>query len=325
MTQQGLNRDAGRNPAIPPIDNLDKCRNILACTECQSPLDMAPAVTQVTCLRCGKQYPIISGVPVMLKGSDAAAINIGANAQPARSVLRKLPLIGRFLRWVLNPPAGLINVAAAENYRCLREMLSGLDHPKLLFVGGADGLGFGSIHLGQKLLQSVINTDVALMPGVDLVADGHCLPFVDESFDGVVVQSVLQHTREPKVVVDEILRVLRPGGCVYSEIPFLQRYYPGYDFQRLTLEGLEFLFRDFEAIRTGISNGPASALAHVGAYAFAALLAFRSEAFYKILVTTFRWAFAPLRYLDWLVKDHEHSVEVAGGFYFLGRKQQGAH
>ena len=46
------------------------------------------------------------------------------------------------------------------------------------------------------------------------VADGALLPFADASFDGCRIERVLQHVPSPAAVLDEVRRVLRPGGAV---------------------------------------------------------------------------------------------------------------
>ncbi|WP_328972776.1 methyltransferase domain-containing protein [Streptomyces sp. NBC_00239] len=46
------------------------------------------------------------------------------------------------------------------------------------------------------------------------VADGHRLPFAAGRFDGAWADRVLQHVAEPARVLDELLRVVRPGGRV---------------------------------------------------------------------------------------------------------------
>jgi 2-polyprenyl-3-methyl-5-hydroxy-6-metoxy-1,4-benzoquinol methylase len=45
------------------------------------------------------------------------------------------------------------------------------------------------------------------------------LPFEDESFDVVVAAEVLEHCREPRLVVDEAARVLRLGGPIAGSVP----------------------------------------------------------------------------------------------------------
>ena len=45
------------------------------------------------------------------------------------------------------------------------------------------------------------------------------LPFQDATFDVVVAGELLEHLRDPKRVVSEVLRVLRPGGTFVASVP----------------------------------------------------------------------------------------------------------
>lgn len=47
-----------------------------------------------------------------------------------------------------------------------------------------------------------------------VVAAGELLPFNTAAFEACRMERTLQHVRDPDAVVDEILRVLRPGGRV---------------------------------------------------------------------------------------------------------------
>ena len=46
------------------------------------------------------------------------------------------------------------------------------------------------------------------------VADAHHLPFANEAFDGVVLSEVLEHVKDPGIVLAEAARVLGPGGVM---------------------------------------------------------------------------------------------------------------
>lgn len=50
------------------------------------------------------------------------------------------------------------------------------------------------------------------VPGTFLIADGEKLPFADNTFDVVYSNGVLHHTPDTAGAVEEIHRVLRPGG-----------------------------------------------------------------------------------------------------------------
>ena len=50
-------------------------------------------------------------------------------------------------------------------------------------------------------------------------ADVSTLPFANDSFDGVLLNNVLEHFEKPDEVFSEILRVLRDGGRLMIEVP----------------------------------------------------------------------------------------------------------
>lgn len=49
-------------------------------------------------------------------------------------------------------------------------------------------------------------------------ADGHKIPFSDESFDLVICTEVLEHVVNPRIVIQEIKRVLKPNGTAIIEM-----------------------------------------------------------------------------------------------------------
>jgi len=50
-------------------------------------------------------------------------------------------------------------------------------------------------------------------------ADAHLLPFLNDSFDGVLLNNVLEHLERPEDALSEIRRVLKKGGRLMIELP----------------------------------------------------------------------------------------------------------
>ncbi|GMV28427.1 MAG: hypothetical protein AMXMBFR59_05520 [Rhodanobacteraceae bacterium] len=74
--------------------------------------------------------------------------------------------------------------------------------------------------------------------------DAQQLPFLDASFDCLIVLDVLEHLPRPQASLIEAARVLRPGGIVLLHVPFAYPLHDRpYDFWRLTRHGLETLAR----------------------------------------------------------------------------------
>lgn len=59
--------------------------------------------------------------------------------------------------------------------------------------------------------------------GAALVGDARRLPFADGAFDRVIAAEVLEHIAEDRLVIAELVRVLRPGGTIAVTVP---RWWP---------------------------------------------------------------------------------------------------
>lgn len=79
-------------------------------------------------------------------------------------------------------------------------------------------------------------------------ADGLRLPFADESVDVVTMLDVLEHLSDDERALQEVWRVLRPGGAYVWSVPAYQRLWSAHDealhhFRRYELHGLSQLLR----------------------------------------------------------------------------------
>ena len=159
------------------------------------------------------------------------------------------------------------------------------------------------------------------MPGVNVVGDGHKLPFKDEIFDAVILEAVLEHVREPKMVVAEVGRVLRPGGWVCAGVPFMQGYHASpEDYQRYTVWGLENLFSDFQKLESGTCVGATSALHWIFREYVGILFSFGNIWLYKGLSLMVGWLTFPLVYLDGILKYNKNAHAIASAVFYIGRK-----
>lgn len=83
---------------------------------------------------------------------------------------------------------------------------------------GAKYLNLGS---GEEPMRDFVNVDVRADTGADVIHDLNVFPwpFADESFEQVTAQDVIEHLRDPIRVMEEVWRVLTPGGLVTMRTP----------------------------------------------------------------------------------------------------------
>jgi SAM-dependent methyltransferase len=76
--------------------------------------------------------------------------------------------------------------------------------------------------LRHSVFSNLITTEIQPTISTDVLCVGEDLPFADEQFDYVICASVLAYTRRPWDVAREITRVLKTGGTLLVDFPFLQ-------------------------------------------------------------------------------------------------------
>lgn len=81
------------------------------------------------------------------------------------------------------------------------------------------------------------------------VCDLQSIPVEDCRFDFITFNQVMEHLPEPKLVLAELYRVLKPGGkMIYTAPLFFEEHQQPYDFYRYTQFGLRYLFSSTEFV-----------------------------------------------------------------------------
>jgi SAM-dependent methyltransferase len=93
--------------------------------------------------------------------------------------------------------------------------------------------------------ENIVNFEIVDYDTTDVLGVGEHLPFCDNTFDAILSLAVLEHVRDPMQCANEIARVLKPGGKLLCQMPFLQPLhgYPHHYFNA-THQGLRRLFED---------------------------------------------------------------------------------
>lgn len=168
---------------------------------------------------------------------------------------------------------------------------------------------------------TVVSLDIESNAGVDVMADAHRLPFSADTIDAVFCVSTLEHVHRPPEVIKEICRVLKPGGIVYVNAPFVFPFHADPDdFHRFSQNGLRVLCNPFVEIQSGFNRGPASTICHLLVHFGAVLFCFNRKWIYGLLVDLFQWCFFWIKYLDYLIGRYDLAKVLHSGSFFLGRK-----
>jgi SAM-dependent methyltransferase len=92
-----------------------------------------------------------------------------------------------------------------------------------------------------------IGCDIQEGLGVDRIEDVHHLTFDDESVGTVIALETLEHVADPIRAVQEMHRILRPGGVLaISSLMFFPIHDHPWDYWRFTPEAFHLLLEPFE-------------------------------------------------------------------------------
>ena len=219
-----------------------------------------------------------------------------------KSFFKDYPRFYYFLKRLISPVYNDLNI--------LKKFLDSSSEP---------GLNIGSGN--QPRFKSFLNVDMIDYENVDIVCNIDNLPFKNESIKSVINLGVLEHVENPKEVLDEIYRILAPGGYLMSTIPFLQPFHASpHDYQRYTYAGIKKLHSRFKILKSGVYSGPFSALLWVLQETIASTFSLGFPNVRNILIILLMLISWPIKYLDLFFIPLATSKNIASNFYIIAKK-----
>jgi len=112
---------------------------------------------------------------------------------------------------------------------------------------------FLDLGCGNKPYETIYNSLTGTQTGCDVIqsdknrVDVICLAtelkFENNKFDSILCTQVMEHVYDHKTMINEIFRVLKPGGHIVLTVPFAwELHEEPYDFFRFTQHSLKELF-----------------------------------------------------------------------------------
>ena len=230
----------------------------------------------------------------------------------------KSPLLRKCIKFIY-PPMPTLNIISKNNRETINRLI--FDNDKILNIGSGADSGCGRWLWKNQATSNpkFINLDITISTVLSVQGDAHLLPLKDKSVDAVIMQALLEHVTSPSEVVKEAFRVLKPGGILYVEVPFLQGFHADpHDYQRYTLPGLKVLLSDFEEIVSGVSVGPFCSFVWLIRDGFSSC--FNNKMLFNLSRFLLAWILSPIRYFDYIARSNPSAERLANEFFFLCKK-----
>jgi 2-polyprenyl-3-methyl-5-hydroxy-6-metoxy-1,4-benzoquinol methylase len=186
---------------------------MLRCLECRGLLELA-RTNAIRCVECSRQYPIVAGSPVMLRGELVEQSDRDAE-------LRRRTADSFAYEW---EHFGELRPEWERNFReYLRpHKPEWLRNRRVLDVGAGSGRHSYEAHqLGATVVAVDVGDAIHVarrnLPAdvMTVQADAEELPFKDAAFDLVMTIGVLHHLPDPPRALKSLARLVRPGGYIH--------------------------------------------------------------------------------------------------------------
>lgn len=221
-----------------------------------------------------------------------------------QAFLQKYPRLYQFCFRLLTPNVGL---HSWKQYIPL--------HPDSAILN----LGCGTRQLDPRM----VNVDFVNFPRVHILADlEELLPIQDASVDAALCFSVLDHRRNPELLMQEAACILKPGGVFYVSVPFVYPFHAApNDYYRWTPQGLkQRLGTHFSEVVTGPRGGRCGSVVLALAHMAGQLLSYGNENIYRFLNHLTLAVFFGAKYLDLLFCNLPFHDKMATSIYAVAKK-----
>ena len=196
---------------------------LFRCASCKATLDCA-ADAAIVCGTCGARYPIEASVPVLLKDHGAHVQEIAAaqQANPEWYVAAQPPEEASPWRHHLRKRRQYVEAVLKREL----ERRGWRKAPRLLDLGCGDGnnllwLGayaerlYGSDYNPVRTARARARCPDATVYMADLLE----YPTVDDAFDVIFFNHVIEHIPEDMLALETVWRILKPGGLLILGTP----------------------------------------------------------------------------------------------------------
>lgn len=141
----------------------------------------------------------------------------------------------------------ITNIKSSIRINLERQLLPTLDKYS---KGDTLEIGPGNISYKKHINYNSYKTlDIKGKNHIDYIEDIHNTSIESNSFDTIIMIEVLEHLYNPFQAINEVRRILKPGGCIIASTPFIHPYHgEPHDYYRYTKFGLIHLFNKFKII-----------------------------------------------------------------------------
>jgi SAM-dependent methyltransferase len=220
--------------------------------------------------------------------------------------------VAKLQKFIVNHVYGDHNKSARVKHSLAR-LLSNASGKTILNLGSGD----------SRLNPSIINLDIEDGPNVDIIGSADHVPLGDSSVDLVISQEMLEHVPSPSKVLGEVHRVLRPGGILYLQVPWVIGYHgcPN-DYWRFSRDGIQAIVKEsnFTVLEVGETVGPFTGFYRIAVEAFAIFGSTIIAQAYKPCKLIAAILFVPIKWLDVISWRSKEAHRLSGGFFLVASK-----